>query len=313
MCRPAAALLVALAASLCCEAMDQPLNSRPIIGILAQESRKDEQATRGFSYIAASYVKYLEAAGARVVPVRVNLTEEEYTKIFNSINGLLLPGGSSNLLTSQYSRAAGILYNLALRANDASDYFPVWGTCLGFEQLTVLTAEKHLLTLTDTHAVALPLNFTRRARSSRLFRSFPKDVLRSLTEENITANFHKWSLSTKNFSANPTLKKFYKVLSTNHDGKQEFISTMEAYRYPIYGVLWHPEKNSFEWVDKPGMMHSTAATRVAFYSASFFVSEAMKNNHSFPSPEEEEKALIYNFCPVFKGMDSVFVQSYYFD
>ncbi|XP_034441865.1 gamma-glutamyl hydrolase-like [Hippoglossus hippoglossus] len=314
MCRPAAALLAALAASLCCGAMDQPLNSRPIIGVLAQETRKEEQATRGFSYIAASYVKYLEAAGARVVPVRVNLTEEEYTKIFNSINGLLLPGGSSNLLTSQYSRSARILYNLALMANDASDYFPVWGTCLGFEQLTVFTAKKNLLTLTDTTAVALPLNFTRsKAHSSRLFRSFPKDVLRSLTEENITSNFHKWSLSSKNFSGNPKLKKFYKVLSTNHDGKQEFISTMEAYRYPFYGVQWHPEKTPFEWIDKPGMIHSTAATRVAFYSASLFVSEAMKNNHSFPSREEEERALIYNFCPVFKGMDSIFVQSYYFD
>ena len=40
------------------------------VGVLAQECNKEKQATRGFSYIAASYVKYLEAAGARVVPVR---------------------------------------------------------------------------------------------------------------------------------------------------------------------------------------------------------------------------------------------------
>lgn len=33
------------------------------------------------------------------------------------------------------------------------------------------------------------------AQSSRLFRSFPKDLLHSLAEENITANFHSWSLS----------------------------------------------------------------------------------------------------------------------
>lgn len=35
------------------------------------------------------------------------------------------------------------------------------------------------------------------AQSSRLFRSFPKDLLQSLAEENITSNFHKWSLSTQ--------------------------------------------------------------------------------------------------------------------
>ncbi|XP_060926003.1 gamma-glutamyl hydrolase-like [Limanda limanda] len=293
--------------------MNQPLNSRPIIGVLAQEARKDYHATRGFSYIPACYVKYLEAAGARVVPVRLNLSEEEYTKIFNSINGLVLPGGGSNLLESPYSRAAGILFNLALRANDASDYFPILGSCHGFQQLTVLIAKEDLLTLTDTTAVALPLELTPMGHSSRLFQSFPKDVLRSLTEGNLCPHFHKWSLTTESFNRNPRLQEFYKVLSTNHDGKQEFISTIEAYRYPIYGLQWHPEKSPFEWIDKPGMIHSTAAIRVSFYSGSFFVSEARKSNHRFPTQEEEERALIYNFSPIFNGVTAIFVQNYYFD
>ncbi|XP_053302095.1 gamma-glutamyl hydrolase isoform X2 [Pleuronectes platessa] len=293
--------------------MDQPLNSRPIIGVLADEASKESQATRGYSYIPACYVKFLEAAGARVVPVRLNLSEEEYTKIFNSINGFVLPGGSSDLLESPYSRAAGIMFNLALRANDASDYFPILGFCLGFEMLTVLTAKEHLLSLTDTRGVALPLDLTPMARSSRLFQSFPKDVLRSLTEENICPHFHKWSLSTESFNGNSRLQEFYKVLSTNHDGKQEFISTIEAYQYPIYGLQWHPEKTPFEWIDKPGMIHSTAAIRVSFYSGSFFVSEARKSTHRFPSQEEEERALIYNFSPIFTGNGSIFMQIYYFD
>lgn len=46
-----------------------------------------------------------------------------------------------------------------------------------------------------------------------------------------------------------------------------------AYRYPFYAVQWHPEKSNFEWVDKPGMAHSTQAVRASFYTASFFVSE----------------------------------------
>ncbi|XP_069387603.1 gamma-glutamyl hydrolase-like [Paralichthys olivaceus] len=313
MCRLAAALLAAVAASLWCGVMNQPLNSRPIIGVLAQETTKYTYETLGSSYIAASYVKFLELAGARVVPVRVNLTEEEYTKIFNSINGLVLPGGILHLETSLHSRTARIFYNLALRANDASDYFPIWGSCMGFQLMSVLTAGEDLLTLTDTQAVALPLNLTRQAYSSRLFKSFPKDVLRSLAEESISPHFHQWSLSTKNYSENARLKKFYKVLSTNHDGNTEFISTMEAYRYPFYALQWHPEKTPFEWIEKPGMIHSSSAIRVAFYSASFFVSEARKSNHRFPSLEEEERALIYNFCPRFMGMKNIFVQRYFID
>ncbi|XP_020511619.1 zgc:171566 [Labrus bergylta] len=314
MCPPAAAVFAVLTACVACApGRGQQLNYRPIIGVLAQENLPGDQSAPAPSYIAASYVKYLEGAGARVVPIRINRTEEEYTKIFYSINGLLLPGGDVDIQTSQFSRAARIFYNLALKANDAGDFFPIWGTCQGFQQLSVLTANKNLLTLTDTKSVALPLTFTAAANSSRLFQSFPKDLMQSLSEENITANFHSWSLSVQNYTRNYKLKKFYRVLSTNNDGVKEFISTMEAKHFPFYAVQWHPEKSPFEWIDKPGMVHTTSAVRASFYTASFFVSEAMKSQHQFSNLVEEERSLIYNFSPVFRGIHAVFMQNYYFD
>ncbi|XP_027860016.1 gamma-glutamyl hydrolase [Xiphophorus couchianus] len=316
---PAAAGLSVLTAYLlcgpllCAAASSQQPNDRPIIGVLAQENLPDDQFARGSSYIAASYIKFLESAGARVAPIRINRTEEEYIKIFNSINGLLLPGGDVDIQTSQFSRAARIFYNLALKANNAGDYFPIWGTCQGFQQLSVLTARRNLLTLTKTKAVALPLILTPAAQSSRLFRNFPRDVLQSLANKNITSNFHSWSLSIQNFTRNAKLKMFYRVLSTNSDGEKEFISTMEAYRYPFYAVQWHPEKSPFEWIDKPGMVHTISAVRISFYTGSFFVSEALKSQHRFSNPAEEDKALIYNFSPVYRGLNAVFIQNYYFD
>ncbi|KAM4612793.1 gamma-glutamyl hydrolase [Polymixia lowei] len=318
MCSPVAAVCAVLTACLClcgpvAAGTPQLVNYRPIIGVLAQENHPEDQFARGSSYIAASYIKYVEAAGARAVPIRINHTEEEYAKIFYSINGLLLPGGDVDLETSQFSRASKIFYGLALKANDAGDYFPIWGTCQGFQQLSILTANKNLLTVTDTKAVALPLTLTPAAQSSRLFWSFPRDLLQSLAEENITSNFHSWSLSLQNYSRNAKLKRFYKVLSVNTDGKKDFISTMEAYRYPFYAVQWHPEKSPFEWIDKPGMVHTTSSTRASFYTASFFISEAMKNHHQFSSQLEEDKSLIYNFSPVYKGPHAIFVQNYYFD
>jgi hypothetical protein len=50
------------------------LNDRPIIGILSQPG---EPAPDGSSYIAASYIKWVESAGARVVPIMYDLTEAE--------------------------------------------------------------------------------------------------------------------------------------------------------------------------------------------------------------------------------------------
>ena len=52
------------------------------------------------TYIAASYVKFVESAGGRVVPVLTNQDEAYYEMIFNSTNGLLLPGGDVSVSKS---------------------------------------------------------------------------------------------------------------------------------------------------------------------------------------------------------------------
>ena len=50
---------------------------RPIIGIIAQSTWHAPFEDRGSLYISAAYVKFLEQSGARVVPIRVDLTEDE--------------------------------------------------------------------------------------------------------------------------------------------------------------------------------------------------------------------------------------------
>ncbi|XP_076617072.1 gamma-glutamyl hydrolase-like [Chaetodon auriga] len=284
-------------------------NDKPIIGVLAQEpsSPKPNQT----SLIAASYVKFLESAGARVVPVMINQTPEQYKTLFDSINGILFPGGSASIYSSGYQRAAKIFYELALEANSRGDYFPVWGTCLGFEQLAYLTSGKSILSRTNTSGVSLPLHFTEEAKDSRLFKGFPAELMEDLASQPLTENSHKWSLAVSTYNANENLRSFYKVLSTNTDGNIEFVSTMEAYDYPIYGTQWHPEKNAFEWT-RPYIPHSPSAVKTTFYMADFIVSEARKNSHKFESDADENKALIYNYSPVYTGPNSVFEQIYYF-
>lgn len=49
---------------------------RPIIGVLSQETFPLEPSHS--SYISAGYVKSLEAAGARSVPIFINRTQEYY-------------------------------------------------------------------------------------------------------------------------------------------------------------------------------------------------------------------------------------------
>ncbi|KAM9332659.1 gamma-glutamyl hydrolase-like [Pholidichthys leucotaenia] len=284
-------------------------NDNPIIGVLAQEANSPKP--NHTAYIAASYVKFLESAGARVVPVMINQTPEEYKALFNSINGILFPGGHASLISSGYARAAKIFYELAIEANKRGDYFPVWGTCLGFQQLSYLTYRKPHRTLTNTTAVALPLQFTNETKNSRLFRGFPAELMKDLAFQPLTRNAHKWSVAMLTYNTTEELRNFYKVLSTNTDGNIEFVSTMEAYNHPFYGTQWHPEKNPFEWTG-PLSSHSPSAIRTAFYIAEFFVGEARKNFHRFETKAEEVKALIYNYSPVYTGLSSNFEQIYYF-
>lgn len=63
------------------------------LGVLAQENRPRDQFARGSSYIAASYVKYLEGAGARVIPIRYS------SQVLDQRNQLLYMGPVGSVLT----------------------------------------------------------------------------------------------------------------------------------------------------------------------------------------------------------------------
>ncbi|KAG7527007.1 gamma-glutamyl hydrolase-like [Solea senegalensis] len=144
-----------------------------------------------------------------------------------------------------------------------------------------------------------------------MFRGFPDEVIKDLASEPLSQHAHKWSLALSTYNSNEKLKKFYKVLNTNTDGKVEFVSTMEAYDYPIYAIQWHPEKNAFEWT-KPAVAHCPSAVKTSFLMAEFFVCEARKNFHRFETEEEELKALIYNYPTVYTAPVYGFEQTYFF-
>ena len=97
----------------------------------------------------------------------------------------------------------------------------------------------------------------------------PEEILRKLTREKVTINFHENCLTPTNFTKygditltgltsfeilkvtiyfRYNMNKFWKPLSYNYDrNKLKYISTIEAHEYPFVGVQFHPEKNIFEW------------------------------------------------------------------
>ncbi|XP_054629231.1 gamma-glutamyl hydrolase isoform X2 [Dunckerocampus dactyliophorus] len=288
------------------------VNDRPVVGILTQIVSDAAMKPYGSTYIPASYVKYIESAGSRVMPIKLTLTTAEYENIFRRINGLLLIGGAVDLETSDFARVSKIFYQLALKANDAGDFFPIWGTCLGMQLLTVLVAEQNLLTTATAENVALPLNLTP-AYSSRMFEGFPTDLMKALQREPLTGNFHHYGLTVKAFKQNEKLQGFFSVMSTNiAENGVRFLSTIEGKRYPFYGVQWHPEVNRFQWDSTWNFPHSPRAVQLSLLLAEFFINEGRKSLHDFDDSKEEPFALIYNYTPIFAGNFSGYEQIYFF-
>jgi gamma-glutamyl hydrolase len=271
------------------------LNYRPIIGIVSEEVSSGKS-----SYIAASYVKYVESAGAQVVPIFSNTSQDDLKSLFDSINGILFPGGGVSVVSSGYAAIGRAVVQMAMDAVDAGDYFPVWGTCLGFELLTTMVGGEGILSQVDAGNYSIPLNLTSAAQTSRLFSLFSSSALGWISQEPLTTNNHYFAVTTDTFKNNPKLTEFFTVLSTNLDKNGvEFVSTMESKKYPVYGVQWHPEKNGFEWESSQATNHSEHAVAVMQYTANFLIQEARKSSHKFVSSEAEQKALIYNYSPLF--------------
>ena len=74
------------------------------------------------------------------------------------------------------------------------------------------------------------------------------------------------------------------TITFDEDG-QEGVSTVEAKKYPIFAVQFHPENVLANFNPQWNMPHSVSATLLSQEFGRFFVTEARKNSHQFPTEE----------------------------
>jgi gamma-glutamyl hydrolase len=295
-----------------CERPDN--NQQPVIGIITQAwNEPDYPATT--TIIAASYVKLLEMAGARVVPVFVNDDPDYFQFLFDRLNGILIPGGEVDITDSPYATASAFFYNKSIELYDSTgELFPIFGICLGFEEL-MTQANKGVNPTSYLVAdnVLLPLDFTQYAiDGSWVFREAPRWIMEIFANKNVTANFHHYSVSTSTFVSNANINSVFNMLSTNiGESGEEFVSMAEGIKYPFIATQFHPEKNIFEWNPTCNLAHSLEGVAVSTYLSNAFVELTRQSCHKFESLEVLDKLLIYNYNPLYTK--EYFTQTYVFE
>ena len=89
---------------------------------------EDDRFKNYKSYVMASYVKYFEQSGARIVPIVYNETEDVTMEKMKHLNGVVLPGGNGD-----YLELGKRVFDEVIKRNEAGEIFPAWGICLGYE------------------------------------------------------------------------------------------------------------------------------------------------------------------------------------
>lgn len=210
-----AAAAAALTAMLAVASANLPpvRTSRPVIGILTQPTNVDKSynlSDYGNAYLVASYVRWVESAGARAVPVPWSASEAELQEIFQSTNGILFPGGGTSLSGHggpegvAYKAAGATLFELAKAANDAGTAYPIWGTCLGFEEVMELSVNSTavLRRTSGTDPMLAPVTLTAAATQSKLLGGSPptRDALENAG--NVSIHLHGFGIYADTFTSN---------------------------------------------------------------------------------------------------------------
>lgn len=230
----------------------------------------------GDSYIATAHINWIRSVGMDILPIPFITKEHDF--YIKHCNGIYLPSGgafASNQI--EYYNCCKELVKHAIQENENGNYFPIWGGCMGMQQMMMIADGKDNLDLLGRfdsfNNLMLPLELTDDGLKSKLLAKAryknPKFLAKLITTD-CTLNNHMMGLSPKDFKKSKMLHRFYKIVSTNKDRKgKEFVSTIEARDYPFYGVQWHPERGT-------DMQ----------YFIKFFKSEAKKSkktNEKFPS------------------------------
>jgi len=216
------------------------------------------------------------------VIIPATITGSEIAAYFEYIHGLFLhPDWAEHPV---YAQTVRTLLTMAVQANRSGDYFPVWGTCLGYESMLDFFGALQPFERFDARRLERALSRmnlrTAEVHRSRLLSFATKAQLTHLRHAYVPYFDHEYGVSVTRFNKNAALRSSFRILSTCHDrtGK-EYISMVEGRDLPFYGTQFHPDMD-----------------RAMTWMAAFFLKEARRSRHTGFCPPSANPPLSSGTC-----------------
>jgi hypothetical protein len=279
----------------------------PVIGILAFYDRYNNT----ISMIENSYVYWLNSGGALTTPIYPWIDDIELDKTINEVNAVLFPHvdrlGVSFNLTNEYEQSAKRIYEKIKRYNENdkdNKYVPLLGIGNGLDLIQILEANstdivtdfsKVGINNTDNstnisksdsflHSMEVLISDVRRIR---MFHYFDGRDLLNLKTKMVLPRYCNSGINPTEYVKSSQLKNMFKVvgIGVGKDSTQNrnetfknFISMVEAYRYPIYGISFDPARYLFSKInDEDILEYSNEAVTISQKILNFFIKEAFEN------------------------------------
>lgn len=183
--------------------------------------------------------------------------------------------------------------------NDMGHFYPLWGTCLGFENMAIWASDEgsDVLTTLQAHNVNLPLEFIGEADNNRMFADLGAEAY-GFEDLAIALNSHTFGVSPDKFKTDAGLASIFHPTSvsyTTDDAHLPFVASMESSEYPFFGTQFHPEKAVEVFYPNNNINHSWVSEKLNRYLADKFISLARQNPNNYGDYSTVQAAIIENY------------------
>jgi len=288
-------------------------NKIPVIAVISQPAttynNKFPDAGNNWSEVVGSYVDWVQQTGAEVALIPYDMPWEVLTQVLAMTNGMVLPGGAAELVdfnnknaTTEYQNRIHSILKWAIQHNKKT-YYPVWGTCLGFEEMVIHFAGNSGDALQNGfddkaayHKVDLRPAFKKSDFFSHL--SVTQEMVENVFSRDIAYYYHSEGIAVDHFESMGLSKHLTLLGSSKNAAGKEFGAIFEAKNnIPMWFVQFHPEKHQFEKRESYKPMDRSELT-IKVMSSFIFKLVNLARAHS--KPLEEIPSTLQSYFPYYK-------------